>query len=217
MNETSSIVVGGGQRWWSVLRLSLAVKICTKLAPSDWKSKITTGNTFFLFVTDSFSFLFTFFSEYLLWGFCYRVKVWRSCLSSSVMWTTGFLEIGWWRSSAIYRQFWFFVIRIHNKASDPVSLSESQCVLVYLSADKCDTAVSFIFYIMHCADGEPQIFFFHVYHELLIKFSAVLLLAHHKWIILTHGYTRPQCTVHSELKSAVKYIIFQIKSCGESL
>jgi len=142
----------------------------------------------------------------------------RSCLSSSVMWTTGFLEIWCWRSSAICRQFWLYLIQTHNnKASDPVSLSESQCVLDYLSAGQWDTAVSFIFYVMHCADGEPQIFFFHVYHELFIQFSAILLLVHHKWIILTHSYTRPQCTVHSDLKFALKYIIFQIKNCGESL
>lgn len=50
-----------------------------------------------------------------------------------------------------------------------------------------------------------------------IKFSAIMLLVHRKGVILTHSYTRPQSTVHSELKSAITYIIFKIKNCGESL
>ena len=44
-----------------------------------------------------------------------------------------------------------------------------------------------------------------------------MLLVHRKGVILTHSYTRPQSTVHSELKSAITYIIFKIKNCGESL
>jgi hypothetical protein len=60
---------------------------------------------------------------------------------------------------------------------------------------------------MHCADGEPQIFFFHVYHELFIKFSAILLLVHRKGVTLTQLH---QTLEYSALCIKICYKIYDI-------
>ena len=51
-------------------------------------------------------------------------------------------------------------------------VTQYPCVshIVFWVTFSADTAVSFISYIRRCADGEPQILFFSVYHELLLNF-----------------------------------------------